>query len=95
MLYLFLLQILSYTASPATVALINAQSNDNEFATTDWCPTNLGGTCAASNPITRTQDESFTGHWLTNEPYACTHIDYSNGPEQWTAQFADGEKYVT
>ena len=94
MLYLFLLQILCYTASSSTLALINAQSNDNNAATTDYCTTR-GFECAASNPITRTQDESETGHWLTNEPYACTHIDYSNGPEQWTAQFADGEKYVT
>ena len=95
MIYLFLFTYLCSIISPYTIALTNATSNDDSISSNDWyCPTNYGGPCTPDRPYTVTQDESVTGSWLKNEPFACTVIKNSNGPEQWSAQFADGEKRV-
>ena len=55
------------------LALNNATSNDN-VDSTSYCTTNWGGPCSPDRPTEITQDESVTGDWKKNEPYACSYI---------------------
>ena len=79
----------------STILLTDAWSNDNYAASTNLCQEINGGSCGVNRAFTVKQDESVTGDWQENEPYACTAIANTSGPDQWTAQFADGEKNVT
>ena len=95
MIYIFILFANLWPVIYAsTITLTDATSNDYKYASTNYCQDNYGGPCTAYEPITKTQDESVTDWWTSNEPFACAYIFNTNEPQKWTAQFADGEKNV-